>query len=137
MQTMSWHPKSCIGKNTVAKKRQNELTQQLWERLGTLKRVVKQGPVYQKAKGDVECPGAWLSIQARVVCQGLTLNPGAPGSAEKPDGGSGAAAKSLPCESVSSQGLPWGRGAGSSQLAEAEGWRQAAWVLTPAPWPAG
>lgn len=54
-----------------------------------------------------------------------------PGSAEKPDGGSGAAARSLPCESVSTQG------AGSSQLAEAEGWRQAAWVLTPALWPTG
>ncbi|XP_055409492.1 uncharacterized protein LOC129632090 [Bubalus kerabau] len=56
----------------------------------------------------------------------LTLNPGAkqvgPGSIEKPDGGSGAAARSLPRESVNTQGdCHRGRGAGSSQLAEAEG----------------
>lgn len=45
-----------------------------------------------------------------------------PGSVEKPDGGSGAAARSLPRETVSTQGYcHWGRGAGSSQLAEAEG----------------
>lgn len=58
--------------------------------------------------------------QASVVCQGLTLNPGAkqvgPGSAEETRWRSGAAAGSLPCECQHP-------GAGSSQLAEAEGWR--------------